>query len=208
MSSKHRGWSVLLVSLAVFGIYAVWTAVALRHGPESFIHIGRIFVAKSHASPAIDQRAASYHYDGDIGFDGQFAYFIAVDPVNARYYADSPAYRYTRIVYPLTARAVALGRADLVPYSLVLVNLGRDLHLDPAPEPLLAPPGGKRWAVRWSSEDPRYGGGGTAPPDTETNWRLPGEAALVLLPEDHAAEGGDQGEGAVGRLPRQERGRE
>jgi len=115
--------AVLLVSLAVFGIYAVWTAVALRHGPESFIHIGRIFVAKSQASPAIDQRAATYHYDGDIGFDGQFAYFIAVDPVNARYYMDSPAYRYTRIVYPLTARALALGRADLVPYTLVLLNL-------------------------------------------------------------------------------------
>lgn len=62
----------------------------------------------------------------------------------------------------------------------LLVNLGRDLHLDPAPEPLLAPPGGRRWVVRWSSEDPQYGGGGTAPPDTEANWRLPGAAALVL----------------------------
>src|SRR5712692_11628586 len=104
--------AVLLVTVAVFGIYAVWTAVALRDGPESFIHIGRILVAKSHASPAIDQRAATYHYDGDIGFDGQFAYYIAVDPVNARYYMDSPAYRYTRIVYPLTARALALGRSE------------------------------------------------------------------------------------------------
>jgi hypothetical protein len=115
--------AVLLVSLGVFGIYAVWTAINLRQGPEGFIHIGRILVAKSHASPAIDQRAATYQYDGDIGFDGQFAYFIAVDPVNARYYMDSPAYRYTRIVYPLTARALALGRADLVPYTLVLLNL-------------------------------------------------------------------------------------
>jgi maltooligosyltrehalose trehalohydrolase len=83
---------------------------------------------------------------------------------------------------------------------LLLVNLGRDLHLDPAPEPLLAPPGGTRWQVRWSSEDPRYGGGGTAPPDTEANWRLPGEAALVLVPEDHTAEGGASSEGAAGRL--------
>src|SRR6185369_13249677 len=81
---------------------------------------------------------------------------------------------------------------------LLLVNLGRDLHLDPAPEPLLAPPGGKRWEVRWSSEALRYGGSGTAPPDTEMNWRLPGEAALVLLPEDHADEGGELGEGASG----------
>ena len=43
-------------------------------------------------------------------------------------------------------------------------------------------PAATRWQVRWSSEAPRYGGSGTAPPDTETNWRLPGEAALVLRP--------------------------
>jgi maltooligosyltrehalose trehalohydrolase len=67
---------------------------------------------------------------------------------------------------------------------LLLVNLGRDLHLDPAPEPLLAPPEGKRWAVRWSSEAPRYGGGGTAPPETDEGWCVPGEAALVLVPEE------------------------
>ena len=31
-----------------------------------------------------------------------------------------------------------------------------------APEPLLAPPRGPRWRTLWSSEDPRYGGRGTA----------------------------------------------
>src|SRR5260370_30137377 len=36
---------------------------------------------------------------------------------------DSPAYRYTRVVYPLTARVLALGRADLNPRTLVLVSL-------------------------------------------------------------------------------------
>jgi maltooligosyltrehalose trehalohydrolase len=63
---------------------------------------------------------------------------------------------------------------------LLLVNLGRDLYLDPAPEPLLAPPEGRGWGVRWSSEDPRYGGGGTVPPETEEGWRISGEAAVVL----------------------------
>jgi maltooligosyltrehalose trehalohydrolase len=65
---------------------------------------------------------------------------------------------------------------------LLLVNLGRDLHLDPAPEPLLAPPEGKAWEVLWSSEDPRYGGCGTPPLDTKENWRIPGEAAVALQP--------------------------
>jgi maltooligosyltrehalose trehalohydrolase len=67
---------------------------------------------------------------------------------------------------------------------LLLVNFGRDLHLDPAPEPLLAPPEGNRWSVSWSSEDSAYGGCGSVHPEGEDNWRLPGEAALLVAPEN------------------------
>ena len=66
---------------------------------------------------------------------------------------------------------------------LLVVNLGRDLRLEPAPEPLLAPPAvGGSWAVAWSSEAPRYGGHGTAPLDTDETWMIPGEAAVLLVP--------------------------
>ncbi len=66
---------------------------------------------------------------------------------------------------------------------LLAVNLGRDIHQHPAPEPLLAPPGGYRWETLWTSEDPRYGGGGTPPLDTATdNWHVPGQTAVVLRP--------------------------
>jgi maltooligosyltrehalose trehalohydrolase len=63
---------------------------------------------------------------------------------------------------------------------LLFVNLGVDLHLDPAPEPLLAPPDDSLWTTLWSSEDPKYGGTGTSPLDTELNWRIPGHAAVLL----------------------------
>ena len=63
---------------------------------------------------------------------------------------------------------------------LLLVNFGVDLHLDPAPEPLLAPPDGMTWQTLWSSEDPRYGGAGTPRLDSEDNWRIPGHAAIAL----------------------------
>ena len=66
---------------------------------------------------------------------------------------------------------------------LLLVNFGTDLHLAPAPEPLLAPPLNRAWATLWSSEDPKYGGCGTPPVDSDENWRLPGHAAVVLQPE-------------------------
>jgi maltooligosyltrehalose trehalohydrolase len=67
---------------------------------------------------------------------------------------------------------------------LLLVNLGRDLHLVPAPEPLLAPPEGRAWRTAWSSADPRYGGCGTPPLDAKDGWHIPGEAAVVLAPGD------------------------
>jgi maltooligosyltrehalose trehalohydrolase len=65
---------------------------------------------------------------------------------------------------------------------LLLVNLGRDLHLHVAPEPLLAPPEGKQWQVLWSSEMPCYGGGALPPLESEEMWKIPGEAAVVLVP--------------------------
>jgi len=67
---------------------------------------------------------------------------------------------------------------------LAVINLGTDLYLSPSPEPLLAPPLTRSWHVIWSSEDPKYGGLGTFPPDSEDNWRIPGNAAVVLSSEE------------------------
>lgn len=67
---------------------------------------------------------------------------------------------------------------------LLLVNLGAELRLSVVAEPLLAPPAeDRRWRVLWSSEEPRYGGGGTPEPVTEEqNWRLAAHAAVVVAP--------------------------
>lgn len=67
---------------------------------------------------------------------------------------------------------------------LVVVNLDKDLDLNPAPEPLLAPTDGHVWQVIWSSEDPRYGGGGTPQVESDDdNWHIPAQTALVLIPQ-------------------------
>lgn len=65
---------------------------------------------------------------------------------------------------------------------LLIVNLGVELNYNPAPEPLLGPPENTEWQKLWSTEDARYGGCGTAALDTEDNWRIPGQAAVVLHP--------------------------
>lgn len=66
---------------------------------------------------------------------------------------------------------------------LLVVNLGTTLPLAPMPEPLLAPPHGRRWKLLWHSEDPRYGGLGMKEPDGEHSWRLPAHALAVLAPQ-------------------------
>jgi maltooligosyltrehalose trehalohydrolase len=63
---------------------------------------------------------------------------------------------------------------------LLLVNLGHDLDLHPAADPLLAPPAHGPWTLYFSSEDPRYHGLGTPPVVTERGWHLPARSAVVL----------------------------
>ena len=60
-----------------------------------------------------------------VGYDGRFAYALALDPVSAGEgeVLDKPAYRYMRIVYPMAARILALGVPDLIPWSLLAVNI-------------------------------------------------------------------------------------
>jgi maltooligosyltrehalose trehalohydrolase len=63
---------------------------------------------------------------------------------------------------------------------LLIVNLGRDLTFNPAPEPLLAPPENSNWSVLWSSDSVKYGGNGTPALDSDLNWLIPAQAGIVL----------------------------
>lgn len=84
----------------------------------------------------------------------------------------------------LSASAFALRffTPDHVADRVLIVNFGDDLFRTSFPEPLLAPPANTDWALRWSSEDPLYGGNGTPDVWPEDCWAIPGESALVLVP--------------------------
>jgi maltooligosyltrehalose trehalohydrolase len=69
---------------------------------------------------------------------------------------------------------------------LLIVNLGHDQVLPTIAEPLLAPVEGRSWRLRWSSQDPRYGGIGTPEPIVDGAWRIAGQTAIVLVPGDAA----------------------
>jgi hypothetical protein len=61
------------------------------------------------------------------GYDGQFYYRLALDPLNWNKTAFGitmdQSYRYTRIGYPTLAWLVSLGQHQLVPLALVAINL-------------------------------------------------------------------------------------
>jgi maltooligosyltrehalose trehalohydrolase len=84
----------------------------------------------------------------------------------------------------LSASALALRffTPDHLDDRVIIVNLGADLTRSSFAEPLLAPPPGHDWTVRWSSDDPKYGGGGTRDAWPDGCWAITAESALVIAP--------------------------
>ena len=105
-------------------VYGLWLSRLVFGGadPRDYIVLGKHFVLQSHTSSVITYDPHYHYVKNGSGYDGQFFYFMAVDPVHARYYMDSPSYRYARPVYPPLTRVLALGRASWVPYTLILIN--------------------------------------------------------------------------------------
>jgi hypothetical protein len=105
-------------------LYLIWLELMLphSHGARDFINIGRNYLLAGQGSTAIHLDAYSAHLPNPGGFDGQFSYYIALDPLHAASYLDDAAYRYTRVLYPLLARLLALGNSTAIPYTLVAVN--------------------------------------------------------------------------------------
>jgi hypothetical protein len=109
---------------AVAAGYLVLLLLVLRaHGfqPSALAQVGDGF-----ADPARVPRNLVV-WPNTNGYDGEFYYRLALDPFTDRVTDfgitfDNAAYRQQRIVYPLLAWALALGRPELVPLSLILVN--------------------------------------------------------------------------------------
>jgi hypothetical protein len=118
-------WDIGQIALA-FACVAVFYAVfvtmrAEHHGVRWFVHLGREFLATSTKSDVITPALGA---QSRVGYDGQYYYGLAADPVNARYYMPGSAgYVYSRVFYPATARAVSLGSTDAIPYAMLAINL-------------------------------------------------------------------------------------
>jgi maltooligosyltrehalose trehalohydrolase len=81
-----------------------------------------------------------------------------------------------------SAFALRFFSVDHADDRLLVVNFGADLRRGSFAEPLVAPPFDTDWQLRWSSEDPIYGGRGTPNIWPGGTWCLPGESAILLAP--------------------------
>ena len=134
--ARHpRGWLRPTLVLAI--LLPAYTAVVLfQHGlnPLALAQVGDGFVNGQPVSTA-------------TGYDGQFSYWLAIDPspAAAGTHFDVPAYRYQRILYPLLARWLAFGQAGLAPWTLIVVNLVAQLGGVLMVEAWLTAHGVSRW---------------------------------------------------------------
>ncbi len=123
-----RPWIVvLLAGLAYVGI----TLARFGGDPLAFALVGT--------------RYGEGNPQGTPGYDGQFAYFIARDPLGGWRHCDAPAYRYQRVLLPLLAWMLALGCPEGVGWTLIAVNLAALAGGTWATERLLAARGVSPW---------------------------------------------------------------
>lgn len=126
--SLINSWMVVLtISIA----YCLFTLAQNQWNPMAFVVIGRQY------DPV--------HGVSGLGYDGQFAYQIAINPLEASPYLDIPAYRYQRIVYPLSARLLSLGNPIVIPWMMIVINIAGLALGTLATELILTGHGKNRW---------------------------------------------------------------
>jgi hypothetical protein len=74
-----------------------------------FVHLGTIW--------------SQHNSAGTWGYDGQYYYQIARNPLGAYMFMDNPSFRYQHILYGLVVGVLSLGQPVLIPYMLLFVNL-------------------------------------------------------------------------------------
>ncbi|MCC6612029.1 MAG: hypothetical protein IT320_01045 [Anaerolineae bacterium] len=103
------------VTLAVILVHLALILASAGFDPMIFVTIDPCFETCQTPGACDPTRIGSY--------DGQFAYYIARDPVGAAQCLDVPAYRYQRILLPLLGRALALGMTAWLPITMIVANL-------------------------------------------------------------------------------------
>jgi len=85
----------------VYALLLVFISLTRGYSALDYVHLGTVWSA--------------HIPSGTWGYDGQFYYQLARDPLGAYHFMDNAPYRYQRILYPLVVRVLSLGRMLLFP---------------------------------------------------------------------------------------------
>jgi thiamine transporter ThiT len=123
--ARHDVVGPVLVTAAVLLALVGARLVQYDRDPTGFVQFGR--AAAPVVMPPADARIAS-----DIGYDGQFFYVQAVDPLlrdraRSALIATNGEYRAQRVLYPALAYVAAAGSEDAVPWTMLLLNVAAAL---------------------------------------------------------------------------------
>lgn len=109
--AAHSSWFPALITLLVMSLLAAWVIASAGGEALALARLGDRYWKNDPA--------------GSEGYDGQFSYYIALQP-NPEIVAprlDVPAYRYQRILLPLLARLLAFAQPQLIPWTLVVIGI-------------------------------------------------------------------------------------
>jgi hypothetical protein len=114
--------NVAAALLCVAAVYAAFVSVDLtRYSAYWFVHVGERSLKSASTSTTIKP---SLGWESPLGYDGQYYFFLALDPRHAKDYMGNEAgYVYARPVYPALSRALALGSAGRLPFAMLGLNL-------------------------------------------------------------------------------------
>ncbi|MBN1963705.1 MAG: hypothetical protein JW910_03595, partial [Anaerolineae bacterium] len=108
-----RPWTLVLIANL---LYLAIIFATNSGDPKVFVTLGECFSqCRAQDGSACDE--------GTEGYDGQFAYYIARDPLDTPDCLDVPAYRMQRILLPALGRLLSLGQTALIPWAFVVINL-------------------------------------------------------------------------------------
>lgn len=107
--STHVLFRPSVLTGLIYVLLLGFLVIVRRDSAISFVHLGTIWSAHIRS--------------GTWGYDGQFYYQIARNPLGAAQFMDNAPYRYQHFLYPLLVWLLSAGQAPLVPYMLLLLNL-------------------------------------------------------------------------------------
>jgi len=111
-----------VLALVCYATYVAWLLYRYGNDATVFIYIGSYFADRPGVVSQLVHEIGFGPPYWRAGFDGQFYYYIALDPFKAWQLVDTVS-RYQRILYPMLVRLLSFGVLSAIPFLMVAVNL-------------------------------------------------------------------------------------